>query len=153
MIVLTFLAVAYCAFVGTLLVRRGLRNWRRGARPSGPGSILLTDGTKAGFERAAIVFGAFHYLLGVLIGLVGLLDASGVFGGMHPRPSEAVGVALLILLIGVVGSAWTGIAITWFNRPKFLVPPSLRDQPGSMSARQHGPHATWLRGIKGRRMT
>lgn len=151
MIVLATLAAVYCALVGTFLVRRGLRTWRRrGAEPRGPGSVLLTYGAKAGFERAALVFGAFHYCLGALIACVASLNATGRLGRAHQRPSEFVGIILLILLVGVVGSVWTGIAITWFNRPRFLVPPPLRDEPGMVSIRRHGSVSRTRRPESGR---
>ncbi|MFD7645565.1 hypothetical protein ACFV4P_33490 [Kitasatospora sp. NPDC059795] len=103
---------------------------------------LATPAVRAGAERALLVLGVFHYFLGVMIGLGGYLKAVGAIGGANPpRPSVALVVVMLILLVGVVTTSWTAIAIVCFNRPRFLVPPHLRDQPGTMSTRRRHPTA------------
>ncbi|MFJ5924966.1 hypothetical protein ACIQF6_20415 [Kitasatospora sp. NPDC092948] len=75
-----------------------------------------------------------------MIGAVGHLRATGVIGGANPPPpSPAVAVVLLFLLLGVVISSSALTAIICFNRPRFLIPPHLRDWPGVMSTRRRRP--------------
>ncbi|MGW5669683.1 hypothetical protein [Micromonospora sp. NPDC003776] len=130
--VVVCLAAAYCLAAGTALVRLGVRSWRQHSAPGGGmQGIPFTDGFRAGFERATPIFGVFHYLLGVLIAVGGGLRATGRLAAAPQRLPEALAVLLLALLVGVVGSAWAGIAVIWFNRPRWVVPPHLRGQPGS----------------------
>ncbi|MFF0295955.1 hypothetical protein ACFYST_21055 [Kitasatospora sp. NPDC004614] len=118
-----------------MLVRQGIRSWR-GQTPSTFLARSLAANVLAGGERALLVLGACGCFLGAMIGLGGYLSAAGVIGGTNPPPpAAALVVVLLILLVGVVTTSLTGIAIVWYNRPRFLVPPHLRDQPGIMSVR------------------
>lgn len=133
-IVVVVLAAAYCLVAGTVLARMGVRSWRQQAAfGHRMGAIPFTRGFKAGFERGMLTFGVFHYLLGALIAVVGGFSAAGDLGAARRKPSETVAVLLLVLLVGVVVSGWTGIAVIWFNRPRWVVPPHLRDQPGTVS--------------------
>jgi hypothetical protein len=50
-----------------------------------------------------------------------------------PRPGGAAGVAAWVFtVLSLLGLA-TMLAVIWFNRPKFVVPPRYRDQPGAVS--------------------
>jgi len=139
MLILVALAAIYCAGAGTVLVRFGIRSWRHQAslQPRMQ-AVLLTDAMKAGIERSLMEFGAFHYFLGAVIVVVGSLKAAGIMGGGHRLPSVLLAFVLLCLLGGVILTSWTAIAIILFNRPRFLVPPHLRHQPGTMSRRGRG---------------
>lgn len=133
MVVVVALATFYCLVAGTVLVAMGMRSWRQQAAfGHRMGAVPFTGGFKAGFERGMPTFGVFHYLLGALIAVVGGLRATGDLESAHRKPSETVAVLLLVLLVGVVVSGWTGIAVIWFNRPRWVVPPHLRDQPGTV---------------------
>ena len=124
-IVVVVLAAAYCLVAGTVLAGMGVRSWRQQAAfGHRMGTIPFTSGFKAGFERGMPTLGVFHYLLGALIAVVGGLSAAGDLGAAHRKPSETMAVL----------TGWTGIAVIWFNRPRWVVPPHLRDQPGTVSA-------------------
>ncbi|KDN87690.1 hypothetical protein KCH_05450 [Kitasatospora cheerisanensis KCTC 2395] len=89
-----------------------------------------------------MVFGVACCFLGAVIGVGGFLDAAGVIGpGSPPLRSTALAVVLLVLIVGVTVTTWTALAIVWFNRPRFLVPPHLRDEPGTLSNRRRNPSA------------
>ncbi len=140
MTVLTSLLALFLLWLGTLLVRRGIRSWRGRASPAprvGPPGMRST---RAETERSQLVFGVACCFLGAVIGVGGFLDAAGVIGpGSPPLRSTALAVVLLVLIIGVTVTTWTALAIVWFNRPRFLVPPHLRDEPGTLSRRHRNP--------------
>lgn len=68
--------------------------------------------------------------------------------GVGGRPGLIVTTALLVLMLGVGGF---GMAAILFNRPRTLVPPYLRDQPGAVAEwldtwrRRRKPDPTGLR--------
>lgn len=51
--------------------------------------------------------------------------------GVGGRPGLIVTTALLVLTLGVGGFGMAAIVL--FNRPRTLVPPYLRDQPGAVA--------------------
>jgi hypothetical protein len=118
----------YAVVMGTVLVRRGVASWRhqvsftRRLR-----AVPLATAEKAGLERAFLVGGVFHYFLAALMAVVAYTSAAAM--------TKAVAILALVALAGVVISGWSIITISMFNRPRFLVPPHLRGQPGALSRR------------------
>ncbi|BAJ26612.1 MULTISPECIES: hypothetical protein [Kitasatospora] len=142
MIVVTGLVALGLLWFGTVCVRGELRSWRSPVAYA-PWRARLEPET----TRALLVVGVFQYFLGALVGLVDALNATGVMGGSSRLPVALV-APLVLLLLGVTASGWTILAIAWFNRPRFLVPPRLRDQPGLVSVRRRRPAAPRIRTSK-----
>lgn len=136
MIVIVWLVALCCVGLGTEFIRRGLRSWRHqqpfGSAPSSQRRPTL----QAGAARALLVLGVFHWLLGIMMGLMLYLDATGVLNRAYQQPPIGLGILLLILIVGTVASAYVAVSIAYFNRPLFLVPPHLREQPGIISIRK-----------------
>ncbi|WP_327287414.1 hypothetical protein [Streptomyces sp. NBC_01198] len=121
--------IAYCAVVGTTLFRFARRSWRDGYSYAYRMRLTpLPDDHKLGIERAFGVGGAFHYLLGVM--MIAVL--------VTPWDAQSVADALIlgVPLLGVVLSGALMLTIIWFNRPRFLVPRHMREQPGTVRLRR-----------------
>lgn len=125
--VAAFASFVIPAVIGTLLTRWGLASWRRQASFQ-PKLSLMRRSSRAGFERAFLVYGAFWYFIAAMPILLG---ASTVHRP-DTRPSMAIAIAMLVVLVGTVTTGYLAIMIILFNRPRFLVPPHLRDQPGQL---------------------
>jgi hypothetical protein len=126
--IVSVLVGLYGIVMGTVLLRRGVASWRhqmsfaRRLR-----AVPLATAEKAGLERAFLTGGVFHYFLAALMAIVAYLSVA--------RMTAPVAILALVALAGVVISGWLCITISMFNRPRFLVPPHLRGQPGALSRR------------------
>jgi hypothetical protein len=115
------------------LIRIGLRQWRNEGRPlsywfrSGP----MDAESRAGYDRGGLVLGIMVAFFAIVLGEGAIIGA--------PRHGQAVAwivigtaaVAGLVICVGLFTS------IMYFNWPRFLVPPHLRDQPGAIAGRRH----------------
>ncbi|SRR6266536_501994 len=126
--IVSVLVGLYGIVMGTVLLRRGVASWRhqmsfaRRLR-----AVPLATAEKAGLERAFLTGGVFPYFLAALMAIVAYLSVA--------RMTAPVAILALVALAGVVISGWLCITISMFNRPRFLVPPHLRGQPGALSRR------------------
>jgi hypothetical protein len=124
------LGIACSALMGTVFLRFAQRGWRE--RFSFAHRLRLMPGTdayRAGVERAFGVMAAMFYLLGAL----GVADLAIPSGKSAPVWE---GVVLAVLVVSVFLSIALMLTIIWFNRPRFLVPPHMRDQHGTVSFRR-----------------
>jgi hypothetical protein len=129
----------YGVVMGTVLVRRGLASWRRQVSFARRlRAVPLATAEKAGLERAFLIGGVFHYFLAALMGAIAYLSIAPM--------TATVAILTLVALAGVVISGWLCITISMFNRPRFLVPPHLRDQPGALSRRSRDADRHAVRG-------
>ena len=62
----------------------------------------------------------------VLIAGGGVADAIGKDGAGYD-------IAMSVGLVGLLGIFVLALPITFFNRPRFLVPPHQRDEPGALA--------------------
>jgi hypothetical protein len=53
-----------------------------------------------------------------------------------PHLGRGTGLAILISVAGMVACLGLLLAITYINRPRFLVPPHLRGDPGAIAGRR-----------------
>jgi hypothetical protein len=128
MIIVYWLAVACCAVVGIAFLRFAGRSWREGVSYAHRMRFVpYPDDFKTGIERAFGVVGVFHWILGLMIVTVMVTPAS--------LTTWEAGV-LATLLVALLTSVALMLAIIWFNRPRFLVPPHMRAQPGTVSFRR-----------------
>ncbi|MGW0577919.1 hypothetical protein ACWD25_18535 [Streptomyces sp. NPDC002920] len=106
-----------------------------------PGSVTLHGGAmriyplseefRRGMVRASVATAAGLAFGGLLV------LADGIWRQSHQGPAQ--GVMLDILRASLAGILLCGVvylSIALFNVPKFLVPPHMRNEPGSIAARQ-----------------
>jgi hypothetical protein len=62
-----------------------------------------------------------------------LLIGGGIAGDIVGKDSSGYNVAMSIGLLGLLAGLLLGLPITFFNRPRFLVPPDQRDDPGAFA--------------------
>lgn len=118
-------------------IRSGLREWRGSGTPISRRYGLLVDrATRAAWDRGGLIIG-----LGLGFMAIMMADFCAI-NSRHPLRAEllvfAVAATGMILCVGLFWS------IGSFNRPKFLVPPQHRDEPGAFAAqrrRRNGQHA------------
>ncbi|MFI7503229.1 hypothetical protein ACIBVL_33100 [Streptomyces sp. NPDC049687] len=129
--VVDWLGLAYCAVGGTLFLRFAGRSRREGYSYAHRMRFMLApDDFKTGLERAFGVMGAVHYVMGVTMAAVMSLP-----GDRSALPTWE-GVLILALIVSVLTGVGLTLSIIWFNRPRFLVPPHMRAQPGTVTARR-----------------
>jgi len=66
-------------------------------------------------------------------GCVLLLLGGGIAADLAGEGSAGYDVAMGIGLIGLLGVIGLALPITFYNRPRFLVPPHQRDEPGAVA--------------------
>jgi hypothetical protein len=127
--IVSVLVGLYGVVMGTVLVRRGVASWRHQVSFARRlrAVPLATAEEKAGLERAFLTGGVFHYFLAALMAIAAYLSIAPM--------TATVAILALVVLAGVVICGWLCITISMFNRPRFLVPPHLRGQPGALSRR------------------
>jgi hypothetical protein len=60
-----------------------------------------------------------------------------IVAGMSLLAAKQSAAAGIVLIVGVLGGGLSMIAIAWFNRPGFLVPPHRRDEVGLVNGWFH----------------
>ncbi len=66
-------------------------------------------------------------------GCVLLLIGGGIAADLIGEGSQGYDVAMSVGLVGLLGIFLLALPITFFNRPRFLVPPHQRDEPGALA--------------------
>lgn len=110
--------------LAVVVVRSSWREWRKQGGP--PDSEWLgrfkDRAGRSKLDRGGLVLGFNVACMGVIIGVGGVIDWN--------QPNTAMAWAFVAALTGFFPS----IALYWlivsFNRPKFLVPPRHRNEPG-----------------------
>lgn len=125
---LTLLAAAAAA----LCFRIGFRQWHGEGRALSTwmsGTVFMDFEALAGLDRAIFVFGSmWAFAASFCAGFIVLAAEGGQ--GIAGLTLDGVGVAGFIL------SGILYFVIVNFNRPRFLVPPNLRSQPGAIAGRR-----------------
>jgi hypothetical protein len=62
-----------------------------------------------------------------------LLIGGGIGADLAGKESSGYDVGMTIGLAGLLGLFLLALPITFFNRPRFLVPPHQRDEPGTLA--------------------
>ncbi len=125
-------SVAALAFVAFLLVAYliGARKAWRGTGPldaaPAPAWWFLSEPVWRGVKRSFVAFAPF----------VILFLAGGATSDMVEEGSTAWTVAMVVGGVGLVGSLAVQLPIILYNRPKALVPPHLRGEPGTRQQRR-----------------
>jgi hypothetical protein len=120
-------------FCAVWFIRTGVRLWRGHGRSLS--SWIRTGGlfdahALAGYDRGILVLGVTFACFTVLLGGAAAL-------GMPGKSTPAAEIAVYCVAIaGILVSITLFGGIYYFNRPKSLVPPGLRDQPGVTEGRR-----------------
>jgi hypothetical protein len=62
-----------------------------------------------------------------------LLIGGGIGASLAGKDSSGYDIGMSIGLVGLLGIFLFALPITFFNRPRFLVPPHQRDEPGAVA--------------------
>jgi hypothetical protein len=62
-----------------------------------------------------------------------LLIGGGIGADLAGKDSPGYDIGMSIGLVGLLGIFLLALPITFFNRPRFLVPPHQRDEPGAVA--------------------
>jgi hypothetical protein len=74
-----------------------------------------------------VVVIGWAFVLGALIGLAGMASSG--------TAADLLAFVFLLVLLLIVASVVVWVGVITLNRPKFAVPPHLRDQPGLLESR------------------
>jgi hypothetical protein len=111
--------------------RVGVRQWHGKGEPLTrrlSGAFLDAE-SRAGWDRGVLVFGS-------MCGCFFIICVSAIAVGANPGKGS-VGMWIdIFALAGLLISVILFTSILNFNRPRFLVPPNLRDQPGAIAGRR-----------------
>jgi hypothetical protein len=66
-------------------------------------------------------------------GCVLLLIGGGITADLIGKDGSGYDIAMAVGLAGLLGIFLLALPITFFNRPRFLVPPHQRDEPGALA--------------------
>jgi hypothetical protein len=119
-------------FCTVWFISTGVRQWRGHGRPLSYWMRTgLTDAqAKAGYDRGTLVLGATTACFTVLLG------GSAIFG-VPGKSTPAAGIAVYCVAIaGILVTVVLFGSIFYYNRPRSLVPPRLRGQPGALEGRR-----------------
>jgi hypothetical protein len=127
-----YVVAALTAFCAVWFIRTSVRQWHGKGRPL---SYWLRGGVfdaqaMAAYDRGGLVLGFACVCMTVLVG-------GAAIAGLPQKNAPAAEIAVYTVAIaGIVVAVALFLSIYHFNRPRFLVPPALRDQPGSREGRR-----------------
>jgi hypothetical protein len=119
--VIALIILLVMAVLGTIFMPRYWRNPSRFYRRVSPQWWTYGDAFWRGFVRSL--------LASIIAGWFLVLGGFGIFLANGKTIDQAVPVWLGL---GFFAFGFISLSIAFFNWPKFLVPPSLRDQPGAV---------------------
>lgn len=125
------------AWLAVLLIKGGLREWRNAvAAPlSQRFGSLADEQTRAGYDRSGVILGLACVFMAIM--LIGF----AIINLKHPAQVEAIIEA--VSAVGMIICFGLTFLIITFNKPKLLVPPRHREEPGVFGAqrrRRKGQH-------------
>jgi hypothetical protein len=127
-----WIVAAITAFCAVAFIRTSLRQWRGKGRPL---SYWMRGGVfdaqaLAAYDRGGLVLGLTCVCFTILLG-------GAAIAGPPQKNAPAAEISVYVVAIaGILVTVALFLSIYHFNRPKFLVPPALRDQPGSREGRR-----------------
>jgi hypothetical protein len=103
------------------------RHWRGESRLKGDDPPLwfpFSEPVWRGVVRSYVVW----------VPAIALFVGGSVVAALSPEDSALYDVGMAAASLGLFGGSAIQFGILFFNRPKFLVPPGLRDEPGALAA-------------------
>jgi hypothetical protein len=70
-----------------------------------------------------------------------LVIGGGIGADLAGKDSSGYDIGMSVGLVGLLGFFLLALPITFFNRPRFLVPPHQRDEPGALAEWRRARHA------------
>jgi hypothetical protein len=70
-----------------------------------------------------------------------LVIGGGIGADLAGKDSSGYDIGMSVGLVGLLGFFLLALPITFFNRPRFLVPPHQRDDPGVLAEWRRARHA------------
>jgi hypothetical protein len=125
---------AVLAWLGGWALWRAARQWT-GHGPARPVSermrvnATLDSEDRMAFDRSLLAFGLMMIFFAVFIADIGI-------AGPQLGHSVALGAIGGLSFLGMMISTGLFLSIKNFNRPKVLVPPALRGEPGAIAGRR-----------------
>jgi hypothetical protein len=117
------------AALAVRFMRAGLREWRGGGgKPLSQAGLLVDEQTRAGWDRSGLIMGLMCAFLAIMLADGAVLNFND--------PVRAEALVFGASALGLIVSAGLYFTILTFNRPKFLVPPRRRDEPGAFAAQR-----------------
>lgn len=144
------IAVLPAAFA-VRVIRSGWREWRHagGSTPlSRRYGLLVDQDTRAGWDRSGLIIGLGFAFMAIMLADFGMINLR------HAIKAEALVFAAAAA--GMIVCFALYLSILSFNRPKFLVPPQHRSEPGAFAAQRrraggrHARHGARKAGLGGR---
>jgi hypothetical protein len=127
-----YVVAALTAFCAVWFIRTSVRQWHGKGRPLSywvRGGVFDAQALAA-YDRGGLVLGFACACFTVLLG-------GAAIAGLPKKNAPAAEIAVYVAAIaGIVVAVALFLSIYHFNRPRFLVPPVLRDQPGSREGRR-----------------
>jgi hypothetical protein len=68
-----------------------------------------------------------------------LVIGGGIGADLAGKDSSGYDIGMSVGLVGLLGLFLLALPITFFNRPRFLVPPHQRDDPGALAEWRRAP--------------
>ena len=127
-----YVAATITALCAVWFLRSGIQQWHGKGRPVSAWlqNGLMDNQTRAGYDRGSVVLGVMSACFTVLLG-------GAAVAGLPRHGAPVAEIAVLVVAIaGILITASAFLSIMWFNQPKFLVPPHVRCQPGSLAGRR-----------------
>jgi hypothetical protein len=144
-----YVTAAITALCAVWFLRSGIQQWHGKGRPASYWlqNGLMDDQTQAGYDRGSVVLGVMSACFTVLLG-------GAAVAGLPRHSAPAAEIAVFVVAIaGILITVAAFLGIMWFNQPKFLVPPHLRGQPGSLAGRRQEKHGAGHHGKPAERRT
>ncbi len=119
--------IALSIGLATIWARAAPRHWRGESRLSGeqaPPWFPFGEPVWRGVVRSYVAWTP----------LVVLMFGGGAVGALSDESSAAYDAGMAVASVSLLLGAAVHSAILFFNRPRFLVPPGLRDEPGALEA-------------------
>jgi hypothetical protein len=137
-LLITLPLAALLAGIGGQALRMAARQWS-GRGPAHPmmermraNSALDTE-SRLAFDRGLLPFGFMMLCLAIFIASLGIALPHMQQGRVQSAALSALaGLSFLALIVSV----GLYLSVKYFNRPKMLVAPSLRDEPGVIAGRR-----------------
>jgi hypothetical protein len=123
---------AITALCAVAFIRTSVRQWHNKGRPL---SYWMRNGVfdaqaMAAYDRGGLVLGITCVCFTILLG-------GAAIAGPPQKNAPAAEIAVYgVAIAGIVVTVALFLSIYHFNRPRFLVPPRLRDQPGATEGRR-----------------
>ena len=99
------------------------------------GESAVWDHQPAWWPWGELAYRAWVRVMPIGVATLGLLDAIHLAGGLGAYDQDGVGYWLAaLLLLSLLGLFFVATTVAFYNRPKWIVPPHLRREPGIVEA-------------------